>query len=113
MLVMLLLMFVGIAPAGRCDMVEVNHVCRADGTVVFTQAIAWEWLPQYRAFRAQDWKFISRWQMRDGVFIGWGESGFYRARSELFRETWTPFDAEMRDREMFPIDKRVRVFTGN
>lgn len=111
-LMLLVLSAVG-TPTARCDMIEVNHVYGEDGAYRFTQVIAWEWLPDYCVHRVQDWKFIKRWQMRDGAFIGWGDSECYRAHPDLFRETWTQFDAEMRDREMFPVDKRVRVFAGN
>ncbi len=106
----LLILLTGGSTTSRCDLIEVNHVYGEDGAYRFTQVIAWEWLPDYSVHRAQDWKFIKSWQMRDGVFTGWGDSGCYRVRCKLFRETWTPFDAEVRDQKMFPVKNRVRVF---
>lgn len=108
-------LIVAVLPYGRaddrCDMVEVNHVCDAAGCMKFTQVIAWEWLPDYCVHRAQDWRIITWWSV-DGNNLMYRDNDKLRTvRSRIIRETWTHHDPEIADRNMFPVSKRVKVFS--
>lgn len=107
----LMLVILGSGPkVDRRDMVEVNHVCDCDGHIKFTQIIAWEWLPDYAVYRAQDWRIIDGWHDTSGVISAWKDGTLWRVRAKLFRETWTDIDVEMQDRKFFPEQKRAKVF---
>ena len=94
-----------------CDLVEVNHVINTETEEeAFVQVILWDWNPEYRRFDVQGWIMI------DGTEIDYQKkivsvkgtintkSIYYRYK--YFRETWTTYDREIRQRSMFPVNKR-------
>jgi hypothetical protein len=94
---------------GSCDLVEINHY-QPDQCGGFTQAIAWDWCPQYRRWHAQQWMMVSGWDRVGGVVVCDGESRLVRLSSRLFRETWTNLDPERENQKLFPVDSRRKVW---
>ena len=94
-----------------CDLLEINHYMPC-GKIQFTQAIAWDWSPEYRRFHAQDWAMVGRWSHHAGIvtFSSPEASSRVLVRCRLFRETWTSVDPERENQELFPISERRQVF---
>lgn len=98
---------------GYCDLVEVNH--RHDptnGSLQFTQVIAWDWSPEYGRFDAQSWALISDWKRTEtGVVVDvLGTDHVLRTRCRYYRETWTNHDPERENTKVFPDKFRRKVW---
>lgn len=92
-------------------LVEINHY-QPCGEYRFTQIIAWEWIPECRAYHVQDWKMVEDWYVDERARrLHFRDGGKERSvRYKLYRETWTQNDPERDDRELFAEKYRIRVF---
>lgn len=93
------------------DLVEVNHFFDDNAKPVFTQLIWYNW--DGERFRVVAWRMSQGQRMRP-VKSGcqwvarWRDGETERQVIALsFRETWTQFDPELREREWLPKEKRV------
>jgi len=83
----------------QVDLVEVNHTHDADGKFRFTQIIAWNWSHDYRRYDVVTWWMpnnLSEYQSKNGM----------RIIGQSKRQTWTNYDPEVRNRDLFPCDNR-------
>lgn len=89
------------------DLIELNHFYSDDGELKYTQIIAYEWSPDYRRHHVQSWYLADKMchtpHVRGGM---WHAPGM---RSEAFRETWTFYDPERKNKELFDERNRLRV----
>lgn len=100
----------------RFDLIELNHFDAEDGG--FDQVIFWNWMPDYRRFRVEAWVMLDRNTpshtsaiRKNGpryVFERLETGGLLRrVEAKLFRETWTTYDPERLDKELFPENLRT------
>lgn len=108
---------VSIAIRERADVIEVNRYHDADGNLVFTQVIFWEWSGE--DFRVFAWRMVKSprqlpvvehrqgYTANPGYKMTWIDNGHLRSvRSPSVRYTWTQYDPELRDRKIFSPDER-------
>jgi hypothetical protein len=94
----------------RCDMVEINHYY-ADGQYRWTQAIAWDWSPQYARHDAQQWVMIEGYRVvPGGVVLTTASGDAIHVRCGRLRQTWTEKDPEVENQKLFPTKERRRVW---
>jgi hypothetical protein len=85
------------------DYVETNHVYDADGKHVLSQWIYYDWSPRQRSFLCQAFRVI-RDRRRPRLF--YDGPLLRRIRATSRRETWTQYDPELVNREVFPKELR-------
>lgn len=106
------------------DLIELNHFYDDEGRKVFDQLIFYDWCNcakryQVRAHRLvkcsnqlpeRDWEhgwYVSIWMDKtDGEVMR-------LVRADLMRETWTQYDPELCEREVFPEERRVKLRSAN
>ena len=94
----------------RCDRVEINHHIEGE-RVAWTQAIAWDWSPQYRRHDAQAWVMIERYRIVPGGVVLYTPSGAsIHVRAGQLRETRGEVDPEVENRKVFPMEFRRKVW---
>ncbi len=96
----------------RFDLIEVNHFYDESGKPVFDQAIFWEWIGD--RYVVQAWRMIKRKSQvavrEDGGWsMTWGENGIRKVKARDFRETWTQYDPELADRDVWPKEMRSEL----
>jgi len=124
------------------SVIEVNHMCEKNGSLVFDQIIFWRWVPSESAYRVAGWRILKSvreeapkqvcrepdgWQPRPkwkGGHAaplkrhdrgGWWISQWKDERDRvwrevaapMYRETWTHYDPEVRDRQYIPSNQRM------
>jgi hypothetical protein len=128
---MLLWLLIAVVPVDEAlrdhvDLIEINHVYNDLGQPVFDQLIFWEWCSaaarwQVRAWRMAKGAGIDRavplperdWQ-RGGYVLLWRDGDRLRiVRAAAVRETWTQYDPEMVEREVWPVDRRRGLRMGH
>lgn len=100
----------GLQVAPRCDLIDIKH--HIDGErVAWTQAIAWDWSPQYRRHDAQAWVMIERYRIIPGGVVLYTPSGkSIEVRAGQLQETRSEVDPEVENRKVFPENQRRRVW---
>lgn len=110
MLGVLLLATVPLSPITetRVDVVEENHFYDECGQHVFTQFIFWEWDNSDCRLHVVAWRLQSNVRgIRGRGTLVWNDGDvFRRVRFGEWRETWTQFDPEYRERETRPKESR-------
>lgn len=94
--------------AEKCDMLEVNHVYSEQADKLFTQVIAWDWIPTYSIYRCAGWAIVSdnRPRLNDrGMYVIHNRHGA-ALESKVYLQTWTQFDPERIDYQKFIHDER-------
>ena len=101
----------------QVDLIEVNHYYDQYGELVLDQIIFYEWSAQESRFQVRDWRPLKSrnqlprrdWRRRDWVAV-WRDGHVLRkVRSPAIRETWTLYDPEVVDRDVFPKQCRRRL----
>lgn len=93
------------------DLIELNHCYNEEGLPIYHQYIFWKWDGQlgYRvqAYRVLKGQFSGPCRYRSGYRARWCDNGVFREiTAPYFRETWTQYDPELDDRQVFPMEKR-------
>lgn len=109
LIVIALTLVLPVGRTSRCDIAEINHVHEVDGTVRFTQLIAWEWLPDLREYHAQDWCYVESWSATETILTYRNRERVGQVRFKIYRETWTTNEPELEDRRVFHDRYRVKV----
>ncbi len=108
-------------PVEYVDMIELNHFHNKKGQHVYSQVIFYERLAENGQFRVRSWALI---EMRESlnrlpqydptvdkvvVDMKMPDGKVVRLESRLFKETWTDFDPERRDKDKLPEQFRLRL----
>ena len=115
----LLLLFATIPLPGvareQCDLIEVNHFYDEHGRLVFDQVIFWDWSADDCRYNVRAWRLVkcsSQLPQRSGsgYDMTWQDGDlFRRVWSKQFSETWTQYDREICEREIFPKERRKEL----
>jgi hypothetical protein len=87
------------------DLIELNHYTSSEN-YGFSQVIFWEFSPDKRCHIVRDWILASAIVSHPCKLNGGHECSVevdgrkYKVRSKLFRETFTDYDPEMRNRKL-------------
>lgn len=105
----------------ECSYVEVNHFYDNDGKKVFSQLILWndgqfgpqvidyKMLSRGRFSNEDDFKIVD-YTDRNPLLIVEHSSLIFRVRCGSIQETWTQFDPELVNREVYPKLDRQTIF---
>ena len=120
---MLLLLFASLLPNDisihdTVELAEINHVYKRGGQLSFRQLILWDTYPQIPGLHVVDWRYLERnsqWpaRHRGGRWVSrWYDSQAKSMRNITATSTkvsHTYFDAEVRDRQEFPVQLRRKL----
>ena len=104
----------------RVAMTEVNHFFDDDARPIFTQVIFWEWDHDQHRFRVVAWRMLKSvegetatphglWprKVHGGFESLWQDGEVLRkVRANVYHQTWTQYDPELRDRNHHPKGQR-------
>ena len=91
----------------RVDVIELNHYYDEYGKWVFDQWIYWRWYPNQSTFHVVAWKLAKSPAVATRRPGGWKLVFPHRTILALsYRETWTQYDPELRDRLYLPKHQR-------
>lgn len=113
--IVIMAMMARLADAPRdVDLIELNHVVAADGSVKLSQVILWDWEPGYDRFDVVEWRLASDGlpSRVDGLWrIPWriDDGSVVVVRAKIYRETWTRYDPERDNVTVRPVSTRRRV----
>ncbi|MCC9608530.1 hypothetical protein LOC68_09810 [Blastopirellula sp. JC732] len=118
-MVTLLLLFAALpmeaATVDRVDLIEVNHYYDAQGRHVIDQLIFWDW--DRDRFQIRAWRLIKNesqlptrdWD-RDQYVCYWRDlTQLRKVYAPQKRETWTNYDPEVLEREIYPRERRQEL----
>lgn len=96
----------------RVDVVEVNTFER-DGQTVLTQVLLRRWvrLSQGSSHYVEDWRLVqgeptTRWRAGKRYIDVMTNDGIMTFESRAIRWTRTPYDPELRKRDVYPLESR-------
>lgn len=98
----------------QVDLIEINHFYEEDGKHAFDQLIFYEWCPRECRNQVLAWRLVKGqtqiplrdWDRGDYCCV-LCENGVLRSvRSAALRESWTQYDPEVLERDIFPQEKR-------
>lgn len=101
------------------DLIEVNHYFDDEARHVFDQLIFRDWDARANRFQVRAWRLLkhpSQWPTHNWSIGRWeviwhdGEVT-RRVEAKAYRESWSQFDPEMRERDYLPKEKRRRLYT--
>lgn len=100
------------------DLVEVNHFYDEHGRLVFDQVIFYDWCGTNCRYQVRAWRLLKKpAQVPQRNYVtGEYESIWHdgdvlrRVRAKTFRESWTQYDPELREREYLPKEKRRELY---
>jgi hypothetical protein len=111
---------VGPEPLVVCDtvdVIELNHLYDGEGREILHQWVFWEWDKHSADYRVVDWRLVkneregprfapgrARWVWL--VCLDGQPSALRRIEARAFSESWTQVDVELRDREVWPTERR-------
>lgn len=112
-LLLLIHLYPAISPRD-CARAEISHVVDGNGQIVIDQVIWWDWCSTCGRYRCVDWRRLDRCgrPARRGSYwwFEWTEgTRIHQVRTRVLSETWTPYDPELEDRKLHPIDRRRGV----
>lgn len=100
------------------DLIEVNHYYNEHGRLVFDQIIFYEWSDTKARYDILAWRLLKRpsqlpikdW--KTGLYQAiWHDGSTLRhVVGKAFRESWTQYDPELRERDFLPKDERKELF---
>ena len=98
----------------RVDLIELNHNYDEAGRFQFNQIIYYKWSLDHCRYNVCAWRLLKhdgqipvRNWCCGGYDSVWHDGDVLRVvAAEHFRETWTQFDPEMKERRYLPKDKR-------
>ena len=106
----------------QVDLIDLNHYYDSQGRHVFDQVIFYQWSRADARFQVREWRLMKApmkppCRVRaDGPWVmRWRDQGEFREVSgKNFRETWTNYDPEIRERDYLPAgERRGFVAAGN
>ena len=101
----------------RVDLVEINHLYDLNGRLVINQLIFYEWDSASQRFQIRAWRLLKTnsqlprrcWE-KDCYVCHWRDMNVMRkVYADNVRETWTTYDPEVLERNMFPIEQRTEL----
>lgn len=102
--------------AESCDMIELNHVHNADGSLMFSQVVFWKWHRDENNYHARDYvicgnKNKPQCNYRNGLYeMRWNDCGNERfVTAKYFQESWTQYDTERKDLKYLPLRQRFEL----
>lgn len=120
MLIFFLIVSIGSPLTDHVDLVEVNHCYNADGRLMFDQVIWYNF--GYERFDVVAWRILKNVRNGKDEFIPrhatpipdsrlhvsfWRDKGVRRkVIAKIYRETWTTYDPELKEREFLPSKQR-------
>lgn len=122
-------LIVALALVGRIDhdsalknhveIIELNHCFTNTGGFLFDQYIFWEWNSARRCYQIVDFRmaasiphkpYLNQRRNYVLIFSDWRTKTYLReVTSPIFRETWTRFDPEQKDRTRWPMNRRRKL----
>lgn len=98
----------------QVDLIEVNHFYDEHGRLVFDQVIFYDWSHSQSRYQVRAWRLLKNkaqipsknFQTGDYETIWHDGDVLRRVRGASFRESWTQYDPELREREYLPKDRR-------
>ena len=98
----------------QVDLIEVNHFYDEHGRLVFDQVIFYDWSDSQSRYQVRAWRLLKNkaqipsknFQTGDYETIWHDGDVLRRVRGASFRESWTQYDPELREREYLPKDRR-------
>ena len=96
----------------RVDILERNHVYDRSGRHQFSQFIGWRWHDDRESFHVQWWRMDRNVQVQPCLVRPGCVAVFHdgqvlrRVVAESYRESWTTYDPEIRDRKCWPVAER-------
>lgn len=119
-LLLLLASFGSAVPVDYCDLIELNHLHDEQGRHVFDQLVYWDFRFEQAAYVVRAWRLQKTPEQipqrdfeRGGYVARWHDNDTLRVvRAKQFRETWTTYDPELANREIFPKDMRRELTRG-
>lgn len=99
----------------RVDMIEINHFCDDQGRAILHQLIFYDWSEEAGRYQVRDWLPLRKTYQhprRDwgtGTYSAlWYDKGNKRiVQSETLRESWTPYDPELTERNYLAPEDRL------
>ncbi|MEW4565388.1 hypothetical protein AB1K70_22875 [Bremerella sp. JC770] len=101
----------------RVDLVEINHLYDLQGRLVINQLIFYQWDSASQRFQVRAWRLLKTddqlprksWN-QDQFICHWRDMNVDRkVYADNVRETWTTYDPEVLERNMFPIEQRSEL----
>jgi hypothetical protein len=118
-----------------CDLIEINHFYDEQGRLVFDQAIFYDWSASDSRYHVRAWRLVKHpsqlpqrewpsgysaiwqdgfdypgsriWDHKRGWLSHWQDGDVMRSiHADSFRETWTQYDPELSEREVFAKENR-------
>ena len=112
MITLLLSLVLSAPQPPRVDAIEINTYER-DGSVVIRQILLRRWLrlPHGSSHYVEDWRLVhgeptTRWHGGKRYIDVWTSEGPLTFESRAIRWTVTPYDPEIRERPLHPMDQR-------
>jgi len=99
------------------DLVEINHQYDEQGNLVLDQIIWYDWDRAKKKYEVRAWRLLKRpnqTPIKSGNFwvAVWNDGPILRqVKSRQFRETWTQYDREIRERQSLTPNKRKPLFS--
>ena len=100
------------------DLIEVNHFYDEHGRLVFDQVIFYDWCTSENRYQVRAWRLLKKSSqipsrnVNTGQYVTTWHDGdvLRRVRASSFRESWTQYDPELREREYLPKDRRGELY---
>ncbi len=100
------------------DLIEVNHFYDEHGRLVFDQVIFYDWCTSENRYQVRAWRLLKKpsqiphRNLNTGEYLTTWHDGdvLRRVRASSFRESWTQYDPELREREYLPKDRRGELY---
>ena len=101
------------------DLIEINHYYDAEtGKIVLDQVIYWYWSDYLSEFVVIAWRLdkeeapirVVRRDTHKFDLIIFQNEILYHVRSPSYRETWTQFDPDLRNRRIVPKAQRMGLY---
>ena len=100
------------------DLIEVNHFYDEHGRLVFDQVIFYDWCTSENRYQVRAWRLLKKpsqiphRDMNTGEYLTTWHDGdvLRRVQARSFRESWTQYDPELREREYLPKDRRGELY---
>lgn len=98
----------------RVDLIEINHFYDSQGHHVFDQVIFYDWSQADSRFQVRAWRLLKsnqqlpRMNWQSGRYeVNWRDMNhFRRITANQRHETFTQYDPEILERNMFPTEHR-------
>lgn len=96
----------------RCEVIEHNGFYDDQGHLVFDQLIFYDWSPERSRYQVRAWRLLKAQSQLPEFVNGqwrcqWLDGETTRCvTAPSYRRTWTQFDPELAERDVYPKEKR-------